>query len=106
MLLLEHYKRLVGPISHYGVFIAIPVYVLAILMVSNIRYRSSKNITTKGKSPFKIMVVATLILIIVVSKPEITFFIIGIAYTLLGLFEAIPGITKRLGSSRKESPPS
>ncbi len=102
VLLLEHYAELVGPASQYSLFIAILVYVLAILMVSNVQYRSSKNITTRGKSPFKIMVVAAIILIIVVSKPEITFFIIGITYTLLGLFEAIPDLRKRFSLFREK----
>jgi CDP-diacylglycerol--serine O-phosphatidyltransferase len=102
VLFVEHYTDVVGSISQYSLFIAILVYLLAILMVSNIRYRSSKSITTKGKSPFTIMVVATIILTIVASRPEITFFIIGITYTLLGLLETIPGINKRLNSFQTE----
>jgi hypothetical protein len=65
-------------------------------MVSNITYQSSKNISIRGKSPFKVMVVASLILIIIALKPEITFFMISSAYVVLGLLEAIPGFHKIL----------
>ncbi|PIE33524.1 CDP-diacylglycerol--serine O-phosphatidyltransferase [candidate division KSB3 bacterium] len=100
ILFLEHYAEFIGAPHHYSFAIAVLVYMLAILMVSNVRYRSSKMITLKGKSPFKIMVTATVILIIVVSRPELTLFIIGITYTLLGLFESIPGLKKRVDSSQ------
>ncbi|MDY0095850.1 MAG: CDP-diacylglycerol--serine O-phosphatidyltransferase [Candidatus Vecturithrix sp.] len=80
----------------HSFLITLLVYVLAILMVSNIKYRSSKNITAKGKSPFKVMVVASIILIVVALKPEITFFLIGLAYITFGLLEAIPGFSKSL----------
>lgn len=92
----EHYVDLLGPKEDYAAPITILVYFLAILMVSNIKYRSSKNITIRGKSPFKVMVVASLILIIVALKPEIAFFSIGIVYIGLGLLEAIPGFSKIL----------
>ncbi len=96
----EHYAELLGPKNNYAAPITILVYLLAILMVSNIKYRSSKNITIKGKSPFKVLVVASLILIIVALKPEVTLFFIGIVYTASGLLEAIPGFSKIVVSFR------
>jgi CDP-diacylglycerol--serine O-phosphatidyltransferase len=96
----NHYIAPAPSQEHYSVFITTLVYVLAILMVSNIKYRSSKNITTKGKNPFKIMVIASIILIVVALQPEITFFLIGMSYVTLGLLEAIPGFSKVFGLSR------
>jgi len=87
-------------IQKHPVLIAILVYIVAVLMVSNIRYRSSKNITVKGKNPFKIMVAASLALIIVASKPQITLFLISGTYILSGLIGAIPGFNKILVFSR------
>ena len=86
------------PHQNQSVLIAILVYVVAVLMVSNIKYRSFKNIPVKGKNPFKIMVVASVVLIIIASKRELTFFLISSAYILLGLLEAIPGFNKILAT--------
>ena len=97
-----HYISPEPPQEPHSLLITLLVYALAILMVSNIKYRSSKNITTKGKNPFKVMVVAAIILIVVALKPEITFFLIGLAYVVFGLLEAIPGFSKSLSSLRKK----
>jgi CDP-diacylglycerol--serine O-phosphatidyltransferase len=90
------YEYWFDPSQSHPALIAILVYVVAVLMVSNIKYRSSKNIKVKGKNPFKIMVVASLALIIIASKPQITFFVIASAYILFGLLEALPGFNKIL----------
>jgi CDP-diacylglycerol--serine O-phosphatidyltransferase len=82
------------PGQDHSVPIAILVYAVAVLMVSNIKYRSSKSITVKGKNPFKIMVAASLLLIIIASKPQITFFLLTSTYVVLGLLEAVPGFNR------------
>ncbi len=87
-----------SPNQSHPALIAILVYLVAVLMVSNIKYRSSKNIKIKGKNPFKIMVAASLALIIIASKPQITFLLMTSAYILFGLLEAIPGFNKVLTS--------
>ena len=92
------YEHWFGRRQNGFVLIAILVYVVAVLMVSNIKYRSFKNIPVKGKNPFKIMVVASVVLIIIASKRELTFFLISSAYILLGLLEAIPGFNKILAT--------
>ncbi len=71
---------------------AILVYATAILMVSNIKYRSFKTFTLRKRNPFKMMVVATLALIAIASKPQVTFFMVCSSYVVFGLIEAIPGI--------------
>ena len=91
---LEQYAWFVGPKERYLPLITILVYLLAILMVSNIRYRSAKKVATPGKTPFKMMVFASLVLIVVVWQPELMLFLIGLAYILFGLLEAIPGFDK------------
>ncbi|MBD3305637.1 CDP-diacylglycerol--serine O-phosphatidyltransferase [candidate division KSB3 bacterium] len=94
----EHYAEALAPTEKYLALITILVYLLGVLMVSNVKYRSAKNISPKGKSPFKIMVVASLILIIIALKPEITFFLISMGYVTFGLLEAVPGFNKLLVS--------
>ncbi len=98
IIFLEHYADLFGAKENYAAIITILVYLLGILMVSNIRYRSLKKVTIKGKSPFKILVIASVILIIFALKPEIAFFAVGLSYLVLGLLEAIPGFSKKIFS--------
>ncbi|MCP4401709.1 MAG: CDP-diacylglycerol--serine O-phosphatidyltransferase [bacterium] len=102
VLFFEHYADIVGPKEQYRFMVAVLVYLLGILMVSNVRYLSLKTLTLRGKSPFKVMVLASLILIIIALKPEIAFFIIGVVYMLFGLLEAIPGFTKLITPLRKK----
>jgi CDP-diacylglycerol---serine O-phosphatidyltransferase len=99
----EHYAGVLGTKEHYRFVVAALVYLLGILMVSNVRYISSKALKLRGKSPFKVMVVASLILITIALKPEVTFFSIGVVYVLSGLFETIPGFPKILKMDSKES---
>jgi CDP-diacylglycerol--serine O-phosphatidyltransferase len=96
----EYWFNHVSPTKSHSIPIAILVYGVAVLMVSNIKYRSFKNITLKGKNPFKIMVVASLFLIIMASKPQITFFLLISTYIIFGLLESIPGFNKLLTRSR------
>ncbi len=91
VIFIEHYTDLIGPKEQYRFPVAALVYLLGILMVSNIRYISSKAVRLRGKSPFKVMVIASLILITIALKPEVTFFTVGVLYVLFGLLEAIPG---------------
>ncbi len=88
--------------EQYVPMITILVYLLGILMVSNIQYRSAKHVTMKGKSPFKLMVGASLLLIIIALNHEFTFFAIGLTYILFGLLEAIPDVRKRLALFQKD----
>ena len=100
----EHFSNVAEIKEHYLPLITLLVYLLGILMVSNIQYRSAKHVTLKGKSPFKLMVGASLLLIIIVLNHEIAFFTIGLAYILFGLLEAIPDVRKRLEHFQKDHP--
>lgn len=81
-----------------SLLIAILVYVVAILMVSTIKYRSFKKVSIKGRNPYQATVVATIALIIIALKPQFTFFFMSIAYITFGLLEAIPGFDKLLAA--------
>ena len=56
-----------------------------ILMVSNIRYYSFKEINLKGRSSFKLLLLATLIMIVVLLWPSAILFIFFFVYALSGL---------------------
>lgn len=57
-----------------------------ILMVSNIRYSSFKEINLKGRSSFKWLLMAILIMVVIVVWPSTLLFIFFFIYALSGLF--------------------
>ncbi|SEA07870.1 CDP-diacylglycerol--serine O-phosphatidyltransferase [Desulfuromusa kysingii] len=60
------------------------VFLLAFLLVSNIEYLSLKDPDLFKRQPFVLLVVAIMLLIVIVAKPQIMLFLIGIAYLLSG----------------------
>lgn len=60
------------------------VFLLAFLMVSNIKYFSLKDPDIFKRQPFIMLVVAIMLLIVIVAQPEIMLFIIGMAYLISG----------------------
>jgi len=60
------------------------VFILAFLMISNVEYLSLKDPELFKRQPFLILVVSIMVLIVVVAKPEVVLFLIGMAYMLSG----------------------
>lgn len=60
------------------------VFVLAFLMISNIKYLSLKDPELFKRQPFIILVGSIAVLVIVVAKPEVMLFLIGMAYMVSG----------------------
>lgn len=56
-----------------------------VLMVSNVRYYSFKEINLKGRSSFKLLLIATLIIIVITVWPSAILFVFFFAYALSGL---------------------
>lgn len=74
--------------------IAMPilVYALALLMVSDIRYFSLKDLTYLKTKPFKSSVAAVLLFVIVLMKPSITLFVFTMGYMISGpIYRVIKG---------------
>ncbi len=65
----------------------IGVAVVGLLMVSPIPYRSFKNVHWGGS--FSTLVLAVVALVVVFSKPAVTFFLVGVVYVSSGPIEAI-----------------
>jgi CDP-diacylglycerol--serine O-phosphatidyltransferase len=63
------------------------VFLLAFLMVSNIKYFSLKDPEMFKRQPFRLLVGAIMIMILIVAQPEIMFFIIGMVYMVSGPIE-------------------
>lgn len=60
------------------------IYLLAFLMVSNIKYYSFKDPSIIKRQPFAILVIAVLLFIVVAAEPVLMLFVIFICYTLSG----------------------
>jgi CDP-diacylglycerol---serine O-phosphatidyltransferase len=64
-------------------------YVLAFLMVSNIRYHSFKELDLRGRQPFNFLVAAVLILIVFAAAPQIMMFSFFAVYAASGPLEPV-----------------
>jgi CDP-diacylglycerol--serine O-phosphatidyltransferase len=81
-------KEMIGPVAYDSALIYISWIILVgagILMVSNIRYYSFKEINLKGRASFKILLTAILIIIVIIFKPSAVLFVFFLVYALSGL---------------------
>jgi CDP-diacylglycerol--serine O-phosphatidyltransferase len=83
---LLHHLGEEGETKHLSLLILI--YVLAFLMVSNIRYPSFKNLDLLKRRSFSILVTLILTLVVVVAQPEIMLFVFSFIYLLIGPINA------------------
>ncbi len=93
--LLFSYTGGTGVTKH--VTILIVTYLLAFLMVSNIKYYSFKDLDIRERRPFGLLVIGVLFLIVVALEPHIMLFLISLAYVLSG-----PLILLRKKGERRE----
>ena len=63
-------------------------------MVSNVTYRSHKSLNIKVIKPFKLLVLAIILLGIIAYRPAVWAFVIGVCYGLSGLVEWLCGWKK------------
>jgi CDP-diacylglycerol--serine O-phosphatidyltransferase len=78
-----------GEVTNF--FILLMIYLLAFLMVSNIRYPSFKNLELLKRKPFSTLVAIVLIIVVVVAEPAIVLFIFAAIYLLLGPAGVVQG---------------
>jgi CDP-diacylglycerol--serine O-phosphatidyltransferase len=70
-----------------GMLIAGMTVLLALLMVSNIRYRSLKTFDIRSRNSFFILVLVVIAIIVVATRPEIMMFALTLGYVASGLIE-------------------
>lgn len=78
------------------------VFLLAFLMVSNVKYLSLKDPELFKRQPFIMLVLAIILLIVIVAKPELMLFLIGMAYLVSGPIGYFLGRKKRLETKKNE----
>lgn len=68
--------------GHRGLLVM--TFLVALVMVSNFRYRSFKDLDLRDRLSFKWLVLAVCVLIWVVLRPEVHLFILFLSYAILG----------------------
>lgn len=75
---------------------------LALVMVSNFRYRSFKDLDLKERLPFRYLLLGVGVIVVVALRPEVMLFVLFIGYAILG---AVFGVFK-LGKNVRKIRPS
>lgn len=70
--------------ADYGVILACVMIVLGLLMVSNFRYNSFKDLNWHGKVPFIAILLVMLIFVVVATEPALVLFVVFLLYALSG----------------------
>lgn len=100
--MLYDYVGGVGPFHHPAVLGG--VIVLALLMVSNVKYYSFKDLNLFKREPFMSFIVLVLLFIVVVAEPQVMLFTFAVSYAVSGpiwlVFKLLRGI--RHGGAVKE----
>lgn len=88
------------PLKNVGLLLM--TVLLAVVMVSNFRYRSFKDLDLKERLPFRYLLLGVGVLVIVALRPEVMLFVLFMGYATLG---AVFG-TFRLGKNIRKIKPS
>ncbi len=94
LVLLDHHILRLGREVKPVLILAI-TYLLAFLMVSNIRYRSFKTVRLWDRKPFHSLVTIILVLILFLAAPQLMLFAMFASYVLWGVLEKPASILLR-----------
>lgn len=70
--------------TDYGILVAIITGLAGLLMVSNFKYNSFKEVKLEGKVPFVALLLIMLVFVIVATEPALVLFIVFALYALAG----------------------
>jgi CDP-diacylglycerol--serine O-phosphatidyltransferase len=91
-------KQSIG-VTEYDQYLTLVSWVIlvgaGVLMVSNIRYYSFKEINLKGRASFKLLLIATLIIIVTTLWPSAILFVFFLAYAVSGLIMTMVEVRKK-----------
>ena len=76
-------------ITPHHVLFLILTLLLAILMVSTVRYRSGKDLSIFKKAPFFYLILAMIIVLLVIAEPQIMLFLLIYTYILSGIIASV-----------------
>jgi CDP-diacylglycerol--serine O-phosphatidyltransferase len=67
-----------------NVTVLIMVYVLAFLMISNVKYYSFKELSLSQRMPFRLLVAMILLFLLIVAEPPVMLFVLTFGYMISG----------------------
>ncbi|MEP3349495.1 MAG: CDP-diacylglycerol--serine O-phosphatidyltransferase [Marinomonas sp.] len=67
-----------------SILMALLVPVVGLLMVSNVKYRSFKDLNLKGRVPFVVFLIAILVFVLIALEPSLVLMVVFCAYGLWG----------------------
>ena len=89
------YSTVWGGIPDKNVFFPVITIVIALLMVSTLRYHGLKEIDFRERKPFWVLVIFVLVLFMLLIHPSTAIFIFAMAYLIWGLIENVYLFMKR-----------
>lgn len=87
-----------------SVFVLVLTVVLAVFMISTLRFHGAKELNLKTRKPFLVLVLLILLLTVIVAHPPITLFALAILYVIVGIAENCYLFYTRRKGSTKERP--
>ena len=89
------YLRLIETNWVKDIVILVMIYILAFLMVSNIKYLSFKELDLAKRKPFSIFIFVILSMIVIIMEPTLVLFVFILAYVFSGPVNMIRAWRKR-----------
>ncbi len=83
--------------------ILILVYMLAFLMVSNVKYYSFKELNLSQRMPFRLLVGLIFLFLLVAAEPPVMLFLLTFGYVMSGPVSGVLRWARRLNRSRKKA---
>jgi CDP-diacylglycerol---serine O-phosphatidyltransferase len=80
--------------NSYGVIVALITGLAGLLMVSNFKYNSFKELNLHGKVPFVALLIVMLVFVVVATEPALVLFIVFVLYALAGPINTFRSVDK------------
>jgi len=94
--------------TFHNPYMMIFVVILSLLMVSNIKYYSGKDMKTLARMPFMTFILILGIILVIIYKPEVMIFVIMVGYAISGplwwLFKFIKKIRGKAAPEKNNIP--
>ncbi len=85
------------------IFVTFPITVLTgILMVSNIRYESFKDLDLHGRVPFVAVLIAVFVLVLIAIEPSLILFAMALIYAVSGPLTTLVALQRHRARLRKQ----
>jgi len=99
--MVSFYYYLGGNGQFNNVSILLSVVALSLLMVSNVKYYSFKDMNYFARKPFMTLVLIIFILVVIVLEPQLMIFTFAVGYSLSGPVWALIKIIKKRNQEKK-----